>query len=219
VAGAALVALLSTGLALADGWLGYRWLYELAPGWDGLRTPGRLNTFTSLALALLAAGGAQVVMTVAARRRAAAGAAAGVLLAAVIVFEGLGPPPIPRVPEVPRGHASAPEPQLHLPLGPAGFLYMLWSTEGFPRIANGGSGFVPRPYAELAKRVADFPDRRSIDYLRDLGLKSVVLHPGLGAPAGPPTTAMELGVRVRPVGDVIVYELGHTAEPPRPRDN
>ena len=60
VAGAA-IAFLATGLRIADGWLGYRWLYEFAPGWDGLRTPGRLYTFTSLALALLAAAGAQVV--------------------------------------------------------------------------------------------------------------------------------------------------------------
>ena len=36
----------------------YRALYELAPGWDAIRTPGRLNTLTSLGLALLAAAGA-----------------------------------------------------------------------------------------------------------------------------------------------------------------
>ena len=47
---------LSMGPRFANGWFGYRWLYELAPGWNGLRTPGRLNTFTSLGLAILAAG-------------------------------------------------------------------------------------------------------------------------------------------------------------------
>ena len=36
----------------------YRLLYDLAPGWKGIRVPGRITTLTSLALALLAAGGA-----------------------------------------------------------------------------------------------------------------------------------------------------------------
>src|SRR4051812_3703703 len=42
-----------------DGFLWpYKLLYEHAPGFESSRTPGRLNTLTSLALALLAAGGA-----------------------------------------------------------------------------------------------------------------------------------------------------------------
>ena len=215
VAGAAVVAFLSTGLRIADGWLGYRWLYEWAPGWDGLRTPGRLNTFTSLALALLAAAGAHVAATAAARRRAHAGAAAGVLLAGAIVVEGLGPPPVVRVPDEPRGQASAPEPRLHLPLAAPGdftdyssFLYMLWSTEGFPRIVNGTSGFTPRLIAELPERVGGFPDRGSIDYLRGLGVASVVFHRRSGEAAPDRERAKRLGLGVRRAGQVVVYELG-----------
>jgi hypothetical protein len=37
----------------------YRIVYDVLPGWQGIRTPGRLVTFSSLALALLAAGGAE----------------------------------------------------------------------------------------------------------------------------------------------------------------
>ena len=207
VVGAGLATLLATGVSIADGWLGYRWLYELAPGWNGLRTPGRLNTLASLALALLAAGGAQVVVTAATRRRAWAGAAAGLLLAGAIVVEGLGPPPINRVPEPPDGLETVADPQMHLPLGPAGFLYMLWSSDGFPRIANGGSGFVPREYAELADVVKGFPDRRSVDYLRALRIRSLVLHPSLGATVPPRARAEALGLRVRPIGGAVVYEL------------
>jgi hypothetical protein len=214
VAGAAAVAFLSTGLRIADGWLGYRWLYEWAPGWDGLRTPGRLNTFTSLALALLAAAGAQVVATAAATRRAHAGAAAGVLLAAAIVVEGLGPPPVVRVPDEPGGQASAPEPQLHLPLAAPGdftdyssFLYMLWSTEGFPRIVNGTSGFTPRLIVELPEHVRGFPDRGSIDYLRELGVASVVFHRRSGEAAPDRERAKRLGLGVRRAGQVVVYDL------------
>jgi hypothetical protein len=219
IAGAA-IAFLSTGLRVADGWLGYRWLYEFAPGWDGLRTPGRLNTFTSLALALLAAAGAQVAVTAAARRRAWAGAAMGLVLAAVIAVEGLGPPPILRVPDPPRGLASAPEPLLNLPLPGAEnafefsdfstFFYMLWSADGFPRIVNGTSGFTPTFTSRLPGRVEGFPDRASVRYLRGLGVRAVVVHPR--AVAGTPwkersEQAGELGLRVRRSGDVVIYEL------------
>lgn len=220
VLGGAAVAFLSTGLRIADGWLGYRWLYEFAPGWDGLRTPGRLNTFTSLALALLAAAGTQVAVLAAQRRRAWAGAATGVLLAAVVALEGLGPPPVLGVPDPPRGLASAPEPLLDLPLPGAEnaftfsdfstFFYMLWSTDGFPRIVNGTSGFTPRFTSELPRRVAGFPDRDSIAYLRGIGVRGVVLHPRAvegTSWAARRARAERLGVRVRRAGEVVIYRL------------
>jgi hypothetical protein len=216
VAAAAALALLSTGLRIGDGWLGYRWLYEFAPGWDGLRTPGRLNTFTSLILALLAAAGAQVVVVAADRRRELAGAATGVVLSALIFVEGLGPAPILRVPEPPLGLARAPEPALNLPLAAptftdfSTFLYMLWSTEGFPQIVNGTSGFTPAFTKELPGRVEGFPDTASIDYLRGLGVRGVVLHPrAVGSVPWPErrARARRLGVRVHRAGDVVIYRL------------
>ena len=72
-------AILSLGVQLNGlSWLyPYRWLYALLPGWQGIRVPGRLNTLTSLCLALLAAGGAQLLAARVRARwgpRAAAGA-------------------------------------------------------------------------------------------------------------------------------------------------
>jgi hypothetical protein len=49
-------AALALGFRLAGEWSPYRLLYELAPGWEGIRTPGRLVTLTLLGLALLARG-------------------------------------------------------------------------------------------------------------------------------------------------------------------
>ena len=40
----------------------YRLLYDIAPGWNAMRTPGRMNTFTSLGIALLAGAGAALVL-------------------------------------------------------------------------------------------------------------------------------------------------------------
>src|SRR5262249_5122631 len=48
-------AVLALGFSLAGEWSPYRLLYELAPGWQGIRTPDRLVTLTQLGLALLAA--------------------------------------------------------------------------------------------------------------------------------------------------------------------
>ncbi len=52
----------------------YRVLYEVLPGWEAIRTPGRLVTFSSLALALLAAAGAESALrrSRSPRRRSAA---------------------------------------------------------------------------------------------------------------------------------------------------
>jgi hypothetical protein len=202
-------AFLSTGLTIAGGWLGYRWLFEFAPGFDALRTPSRLNLFTSLALALLAATGADRLGQWAGRGNARAAWLLGVLLAAVIAVEGLGPAPVLRVPPPPRGLSQAPEPRLQLPiptLGAANFLYMLWSVEGFPRIVNGSSGFQPRLVTEVRQRVRGFPDRRSVEYLRRLGVRSVVFKTSDGAPRVGPA-ARALGLRIRTLDEVTIYEL------------
>ena len=47
----------------------YRVVYELVPGWQAIRVPGRLVTFSSLGLALLAGAGAQRAMLGGAARR------------------------------------------------------------------------------------------------------------------------------------------------------
>jgi hypothetical protein len=157
----------------------YRWLYELAPGFDGLRTPGRINTITSLALALLAAFGVGVLT-----RRAGSRAAAAVVvvLFAAVVAEGSGRLSTPTFARPSGLSASVPEPQLHLPFdGKVDPLFMLWSTEGFPRMLNGGSGFEPRLTATLRTKLVSFPDAHTVALLRSLGVRSVVVHRRLAA--------------------------------------
>jgi hypothetical protein len=182
-AGALAFAVLSLGVSLGAGsWLyPYRWLYELFPGWQGIRVPGRLHTFTTLCLALLAAGGAQALAgRVRERRGALAAGACAVALCAAVLAEGWGFAEHPTVALPPPGQAAAPQPALHLPMGAFdNRRYVLWSTDGFPRLVNGRASFIPRQYAALTRVVATFPDARSVRYLRRLGVRSVTVHPPL----------------------------------------
>jgi len=173
-------AILSLGVQLnGASWLyPYRWLYEFLPGWQGIRVPGRLHTLTTLCLALLAGAGAA---TLTARIRARwGGLAAGgtVALACVaILAEGWGFADHPTVPLAPAGQRVAPAPALHLPAGAFdNRRYVLWSTNGFPKIVNGRGSFIPRQFERLLRVTEGFPDARSVAYLRRLGVRSVTVH-------------------------------------------
>ncbi len=165
----------------------YRWMYELLPGWQAIRVPGRLDTFTGLGLALLAGAGIERLMAWARSRGALAwrpGTIAAVAML-VILIEGRGLPfdPLdtqaqPRVPPVPPSTASVPAPQLHLPAERAtdNRRYVLWSTDGFPEIVNGRSSLNPAWTARVIRREQGFPSRTSVRRLERLGVRSVILH-------------------------------------------
>jgi hypothetical protein len=217
-AGVVVCALLSLGVRDVDGWkrylTPYRFLFDFAPGWDGVRTPGRINTLTSLGLALLAGAGVCVVTRLLEERRGSrfAHVAAGALVV-LILLEGLGPLAHPRVPLPPAAVRLEASPQLHLP---AGFNYDLrysyYTTAGFPQTVNGAGGFDPDGYRALRREIAGFPDSRSVAALRKLGVRTVLFDPGQAVGttwerAGTKSVA-GLGIEREPVGDVIVYRLG-----------
>jgi hypothetical protein len=200
----------------------YRVVYELLPGWEAIRVPGRLVTFSSLGLALLAAAGAEWAMRTVASRISAPGIRVGVaaLLALAIVVEGRGLPfdPFddqaqPAPPGPPADISSLAAPQFHLPAERAedNRRYLLWSTDGFPAMVNGRSSTNPVFTTEVISAARGFPDRRSVALLRRLGVRSVVLHlrrtantPWEGAARRP---VDGLGVTRRRTGDVVVYEI------------
>lgn len=180
---AAGTAILAMGYSFFGGSFTYNLLYELAPGWQGSRTPGRLFTLTSLALALLAGAGADALATWLGRRAGGAPArprpvlalALPAVLLAAVLAEGLGRPPALSDPPLRRLPASGP--QMHLPSDDFNdFVYMFWSTDGFPDIVNGYSGFTPALQSELRTQLQGFPDAASVDRLRRLGVRTVVLH-------------------------------------------
>jgi hypothetical protein len=205
----------------------YRWIYELLPGWQAIRVPGRLDTFTALGLALLAGAGAERWRAWARARGGAvawrSGAAVAALCLLAILVEGRGLPfdptnaqAQPTAPPVPPSVASVPAPQLQLPAERAtdNRRYVLWSTDGFPKIVNGRSSLNPGWTARLIHRERDFPDEQTVRRLARLGVRSVVLHTNraTGTPwedagskpiAGLPVTRSRKGV-------LLIYEIHGT---------
>jgi hypothetical protein len=157
---------------LAGGRFTYLVLLDHAPGWAGIRTPGRLVVFASLAIGLLAAAAAD---TLAPRVRGLP-----MLVAALALAEGLSTIPHPRPGPVPAVFRHVKPPILVLPSDDFTDGYaMYWSTDGFPAIANGSSGFTPAEQADLRAHTADFPSTAAIQYLRRFGIRTVVLlHSG-----------------------------------------
>ena len=150
--------------------------------------PGRLVAFSSLGLALLAGAGAQRAAAWAGARRVIGwrtGALVAGILALAIVVEGRGLPfdPLddvaqPKVPAAPPSVATVAAPQLHLPAERPtdNRRYILWSTDGFPKLVNGRSSFNPAFTLRLIERMRSFPGHRTVALLARLGVESVVLH-------------------------------------------
>jgi len=220
------LAILSLGFQMhgVGRFLPYRLLYEVVPGWKGIRVPGRLHTLTTLALALLAAGGAAraIAATEARRGRRAAGVLAGVLLA-VVILEGAGfgidrggaalaGYQHPRAPQIPAGLAGVRAPLLQLPVRPDdNRRYLLWSTAGFPHMLNGRSSFEPRTFVRTTRAVEGFPDAASVTLLRAQGVHTVVIHadqaPGSAWASWATRPIAGLGLRRERRGPLVIYHL------------
>jgi hypothetical protein len=210
-AGAVVLAVLALGTqGPFGGQLGYLLLLEHAPGWQGVRTPGRLVTLAYLALALLAAAGVDQLRRLGRTRVASAGITA--TLAAVVLVEGsdrLPQAPVRPPPSV--ALADVPTPVLVLPSDEISDLTtMWWSTDRFPDLVNGTSAFVPRSLGEVRQVATQLPSPAAVAYLRAAGIASVVVVraqlPGsayAGVLEGPPPP----GVEVTAYDDVVVLDL------------
>ena len=210
---------LSLGLPSAThpdrGLTPFRVLRDFAPGWNGVRTPGRINNLTSLALALLAGAGiALIVRSVRGLRMRGAAHLAPAALVGAILLEGFGPLPHVHVPAPPSGQFAALAPQLNLPTK-AGLdgLYAYWGIGGFPRMANAASSFDPAVVRDIRAASRVFPSPRSVQFFRRLGIRTVILHRRLAR--GTPwrdvahRSIAGLGITRRDEGDLVMYRLGH----------
>ncbi|HWF31725.1 MAG TPA: hypothetical protein VG188_04120 [Solirubrobacteraceae bacterium] len=227
-------AVFALGLGLTGAGYPYRLLYDYAPGWDGVRVPGRVFTLATLFLALLAGAGAQLLVGKLgelfgrARTRislSAASAAVGVVLVVGIVGEGAGHMAHPLVPQPAQAEVGLPGPLLDLPTdGTLDRVWQYFSTNGFYKIPIGNSTFDMPSVDDLRGGMKNFPDKASIEKLRYYGIRTVVLHtviykelpPEHGAviaePPNPVAAAAKpvagLGVTRRRVGSIVIYEIG-----------
>lgn len=183
------VTVFALGSQFFGGDFTYYVLWRYLPGWDALRTPGRLMLWVLLLLAVLAAG---------ALTRAAAWLATrdttydqGRFLQSLLVvpmlfalLEGVPDQPHPSPPGIPPDLASAFEqdqrPALVLPVsqdvGPfSEFVYQFWSTDGYPPLANGHNGLLPPQYGEITEAAKTFPDAHSVEVLRKHGIQRVLV--------------------------------------------
>jgi hypothetical protein len=198
------------------GWLGYVALYHL-PGFNALRTPGRLIAWTTLLLGVLAAG----ALTGFARRGTEARGnrvpgrpeavlrIAALIPLALVVTEGVNKMPHPVVPAPPAGFAQLRGPLLVLPDDAnADEMYMLWSTQGFPAMVNGLSGYAPPRQAELRAAGDTFPAPDSVDLLRAAGVRTVVvLRNEVNDPMQLAADVDTLGITREERGDLVIYRL------------
>ncbi|HEY3506698.1 MAG TPA: hypothetical protein VGN37_28410 [Actinocatenispora sp.] len=223
VAGVAVSVVLGMGTRFPGGGrYTYLLLHDHLPAWDAIRTPGRLVVWTTLLLALLAAGAVSAlgdrageVALSRGRNPRRLGPALRALVAVPLVLvlvEGWARTPHPVVPPEPHELSKIAGPVLILPTDQlTDERYMYWSTDGFPVMVNGGSGFQPARQDAIRKVAAAFPDQSSVSYLRDLGVKTVVVFRD-GLVGTPYQDAISrsvagLGVTVRDTGAAVVFTL------------
>jgi hypothetical protein len=233
--GVVVCSVLAMGMGLTGAGYPYRLLYDYAPGWEGVRVPGRVFVMATLFWALLAAAGGWSLARWAenwspthrgfgpkgGKRMVAA---LGALLVIGVVGEGAGHMAHPVVPQPVRAEANLPAPVLDLPTdGASDRLWQYFSVDGFYKIPVGNSTFDLPRLDDLRGGMQGFPDKASVEKLRYYGIKTVVLHtvmpvlPGLHAPEvpEPPDYAAAankpiagLGVSERRVGSIVIYEIG-----------
>jgi len=227
--GIVVCSVLAMGLGLTGAGYPYRLLYDYAPGWDGVRVPGRVFTLATLFYALLAGAGVAWLLNVVrawGKRNALRGLPAilGVVLLIGLLGEGAGHLGHPVVPQPARAEIGLPGPLLDLPTdGAADRVWQYFSTDGFYKIPVGNSTFDIPAVDDLRGGMNGFPDRASVEKLRHYGIKTVVLHlrmpklPGIVgyALAEPPNVQVAaakpiagLGITRREVRSIVIYEIG-----------
>jgi hypothetical protein len=228
--GIGVVSILALGMGLTGAGYPYRLLYDYAPGWNGVRVPGRIFTLATLFYAMLAGAGAQLLVRRVgpwAQRQTLRGVPAllGAVLLLGILGEGAGHLNDPVVPQPASAEVGLPGPVMDLPTdGALDRVWQYYSTDGFYKIPLGNSTFDIFALDDLRGGMLGFPDKASVEKLRYYGIKTVVLHTvlpkglppqqGWVIPEPPhPAAAAEkpiagLGVTRRQVGSVVIYEIG-----------
>ncbi|MBM7084394.1 hypothetical protein [Micromonospora humidisoli] len=130
----------------------------------------------------------------------------------LVLVEGINRTPHVPAPEQPAVLRGLTGPALVLPSDGIRELHvMLWSTDGFPKVVNGLASFTPQSQERIRAASMTFPDATSVAYLRQVGVRTVVLLPGWAA--GTPWADVAarpvdgLGISREMVGEDVIYRL------------
>jgi hypothetical protein len=219
-AGVVASTVLAMGTEFFDGEV-YRVLYDWVPGWDALRTSGRLIIWITLLLGILAAGSVAALGTRSRELALERGSPrpgpwlrfAALLPAALILVEGIGTTPHDVVPRQPAALATVEGPIMVLPSQDlSDMLVMLWSTDRFLPMVNGASGFTPVQQQQTREITQSFPDQQSVSHLRSIGVETVLVLPdrviGTEWEGALNATGDGFGVTREEIDGVIVFHLG-----------
>jgi hypothetical protein len=159
----------------------YRVLYEALPGFTALREPRRWMGMVVACGAIGAGLGAAVVLRFMRGRRGLV--ATGALVLLLVLEVGWRPLALEAAPDgaarqaLYRMLATAPEAGAvaELPIGGdrAAAVATFWSAYHLRPLVNGYSGFRPTT-AELRRRLRRFPSRRTVAFLRRLGVRFIL---------------------------------------------
>ena len=186
-----------TCIVLSVGTSGPLWpLVYWLPGMNFIRIPSRFMLLAVLALAVLAGIGFDRLTARLARRTThVAAALAGALLVAEFAAMPLATMVYPiEIPAIDRWLDQQPKPfaiaevPFGNPLNVGGYErrqteYMLHSTAHWQKTIHGYSGLRPRLHFELYKKMLQFPDEASVNALKELGVRYVVVHTDYYTPA------------------------------------
>jgi hypothetical protein len=108
--------------------------------------------------------------------------------------------------------AVAADPLVVLPTDDISDLHVqLWSTDRFPTMVNGASSINPAEHQAIRDLMRSFPSSASVDRLRGLGIRSVIVVRArvIGAPFEAALSASidGLGVTRQDVGPDVLYTI------------
>jgi hypothetical protein len=163
----------------------YEPLMRVIPGLSGMRVPARFYAFVSLTLVVFAARGVDLLLRrlPGPRTRMALVAGLALVLAVELAPRRLNWGAVTREEEMPAVYTwIRDEPTvrslIELPIhaDTRENLYLYASTVHWKPIANGYSGYIPRPHQELAERIRFLPGPAGFDLLRSLWISHLLVH-------------------------------------------
>ncbi len=197
----AAMALIASALSLGLNNPVYRVLYQHVWPMQGFRAPARFAILAGCALAVLAGFGFEYLQDRLSRTRLRRGLLVGVL---VIVGLESGSAPMRlevvqrEIPDVYRFLAMLDRavvielPVVDVDLAP---VYMYWSTQHWQPLVNGYSGFLPPGYSETLASMRGFPDDRSVERLKRLDVRYIVVHEAFYKPKDHTALLVRIGQR------------------------